>query len=244
MFFSKLSSLVTGAFLLVGSAATQPRHTTRLSSSASSSVAFLLPRGGDNSHDNLKGKDFEILDEKVVYSRWRTVLQRKVKMRNGKIVDFDLVGTSTAASAVLVFAWDSKTKTATLIKEYMPGCNKRLYGIAAGLVEEKHGERPEVAAEHELEEEMHLRGGRWIPLTIKSTCMDKYATTMIDAFLVIDPVPEPNPKPLDEEEDIEIVSKVSVPAILDMISNGEMNLVGGWACMLAIQTLRKMGEIS
>ena len=34
--------------------------------------------------------DFEILEDKVVYSGWRTVTQRKVRMRNGKVVTFDV----------------------------------------------------------------------------------------------------------------------------------------------------------
>lgn len=34
----------------------------------------------------------EILEDKVVYRGWRTITQRKVKMRNGKIVDFDVSG--------------------------------------------------------------------------------------------------------------------------------------------------------
>ena len=206
--------------------------------------ALSTPRGGDSDQHNQEDDIFEIVDEKVVYSRWRTVIQRDVRMRNGKVVGFDLVGTSNAASAVLIFAWDTKTKTATMIKEYMPGCNRRLYGIAAGLVEEKHGGSAEVAAAHELEEEMHLRGGTWIPLTNESSCMDKYATTMISAFLVLDPVPEPNPRPLDDEEDIEIVKNIPIPAILEMVQNGEMNLVGGWACLLAIEKLRELGEYS
>ena len=61
---------------------------------------------------------------------------------------------------------------------------------------------------------------------------------MIDAEHVSDP------RPLDEEEDIEIIRNVRVEEIFAMIRDGEMNLVGGWACMLAIEKLRKLGEIS
>ena len=34
--------------------------------------------------------EYSIVDEKVVYSRWRTVTQRKVRYPNGNIVDFDV----------------------------------------------------------------------------------------------------------------------------------------------------------
>lgn len=33
---------------------------------------------------------FTILDETLMYSGWRTIVKRKVRMRNGKVVDFDV----------------------------------------------------------------------------------------------------------------------------------------------------------
>ena len=78
-----------------------------------------------------------------------------------------------------------------------------MWGLAAGLIEEKHGEDPSVAAQHELEEECHLTGGTWIPLSKAPSAMDKYALTSVAAYLVLDAQPATNPKPLDEEEDIE-----------------------------------------
>jgi hypothetical protein len=75
------------------------------------SKTLLTTRGGGNNDES----SFEILEETVAYSGWRTITQRKVRMRNGKIVDFDLVGVKTGPGAVLVFAWDTKTKTGTLI---------------------------------------------------------------------------------------------------------------------------------
>lgn len=51
-----------------------------------SSAPWLLkiPRGGHEANP------FEILEDRVVYSRWRVLTQRKVRMRNGKVVDFDV----------------------------------------------------------------------------------------------------------------------------------------------------------
>mmetsp|Transcript_61329 Transcript_61329/g.70475 ORF Transcript_61329/g.70475 Transcript_61329/m.70475 type:complete len:274 (+) Transcript_61329:105-926(+) len=194
------------------------------------------------SEDSIRN-DFEIIDEKTVYSGWRTIIQRKVRMRNNKVVNFDLVGVKTGDSAVLIFAWDTKSKTATLIREYMPASNQILWGLAAGLVEKKHNNHNmEVAARHELEEECHLKNGRWITLLNQPTAMDKYATTTIQCYLVLDPEQEDNPRSLDEEEDIEIISGVTIPEILQWIRNGEMNLVGGFGCLLAIEKLRELGE--
>ena len=141
-----------------------------------------------------------------------------------------------------MFAWNTKTKTATLVREYMPASNRIMWGMAAGLVEAKHGGDTEIAARHELEEECHLVGGKWIPLTKNASAMDKYALTTINAYLVLDAEPAINPKPLDDEEDIEIVQGITIPEILKWISEGEMNLVGGWGCLLAIEKLREIGE--
>lgn len=213
----------------------------------------IIPRGGDDKEYNGNGdagnsdaalppSGFEILKETIVYSGWRTILRRRVRMRNGKTADFDLVGVKTGGGAVLVFAWDTKSKTATMIREYMPASNRILWGLAAGLIEDKHGHNTELAARHELEEECHLKGGTWIPLLTQPAAMDKYALTTIQVYLVIDPEPETNPKPLDEEEDIEIVSGVTIPEIMKYIGNGETNLVGGYGSLLAIEKLRELGE--
>uniref|UniRef100_A0A6U2S3A3 Nudix hydrolase domain-containing protein n=1 Tax=Leptocylindrus danicus TaxID=163516 RepID=A0A6U2S3A3_9STRA len=186
-----------------------------------------------------------IISDEVVYSRWRKIIRRVVQFPAGNTVDFDIVD-QKGTGAVTIFAWCSKTKTATLVREYNPGCHKSLHGVAAGLIEEdKHQCDPEIAARHELEEECHLQGGRWYRLTADGATvpMDKYVVTEIAAYLVIDPETVSNPRPLDAEEDIEIISGVSVPEIFDMIRSGGMNLVGGWACMLAIEKLRELGEI-
>jgi len=153
-----------------------------------------------------------------------------------------LVGVKTGKGAVLVFAWDTQTKTATMLREYMPASHKMLYGLAAGLVEEKHGSDIFMAARYELEEEAHLTGGTWIPLSKQPSAMDKYAFTGVDAFLVLDPVESENPRPQDDEEDIQIIDGVTIPQIMEWIAMGEMNLVSGWGCMLAIEKLRELGE--
>jgi len=74
--------------------------------------------------------------------------------------------------------------------------------------------------------------------------MDKYVVTEIVAYLVIDPVKVDNPSPLDLEEDIEIVVGVTADEILEMIRGGDMNCIGGFASLLAIEKLRSLGEIS
>ncbi|KAI2514115.1 hypothetical protein MHU86_8 [Fragilaria crotonensis] len=110
------------------------------------------------------------------------------------------------------------------------------------LIEDKHDSDARIAAEHELEEELHLSGGTWHSLE-SPMAMDKYATTMIHPYLVIDAQHVTNPRPLDNEEDIEILSNVSVEEIMRMIRRGDMNVVASWAALLAMEKLREMGEI-
>jgi len=123
-----------------------------------------------------------------------------------------------------------------------------LYGLAAGIVEtdpNKHNSDFDLAARHELEEECHLIGGSWYRLVHEGVAipMDKYVVTQIVAYLVINAEKTNNPRPLDAEEDIEIIEGISIDEIITMIRGGKMNLVGGWACMLAIEKLRELGEI-
>jgi hypothetical protein len=182
---------------------------------------------------------YQILEEKILYQRWRILHQRVVRMPSGKVVDFDVVG-QKGSGAAIVFAWNSTSKTATLCREYNPGPHQVLSGLAAGLIEnDKHDADPQTAAEHEMEEEIHLAGGTWYSLTKIPLAMDKYATTRIYAYLVIDPEPVTDPRPRDDEEEIQILSNVSVQEIERMIDEGEMNLVGSWASLLALNKLRQ-----
>ena len=205
-------------------------------------------RGGSNENRRDKTGSFgiklpKLIHDKVAYKGWRTIIQRKVEMNGGHIVDFDLVGVKTGDAAVLIFAWDSKTKTATMVREYMPGPHSYLWGLAAGLIEEKHNHDVELAARHELEEEVHLKNGRWILCTPTPVAMDKYSLTKLFLYLVIDPEKEDNPKQLDLEEEIEIVPLVEVKQILDLIKEGQLNAVSAFGSLLAIEKLRELGEI-
>jgi 8-oxo-dGTP pyrophosphatase MutT (NUDIX family) len=190
--------------------------------------------------------DYDIVKEEVLYEGWRKVIRRTVQSpKLTKHIDFDVIDQTHSTGAVIIFAWNSTSKTATIIREYMPGCHRVLGGLAAGLVEGKHGGSEEDAARHELEEECHLAGGTWYRLIDDgvSVPMDKYVQTEIVPYLVVDPHHVPNPKPLDDEEDIEIVSGVSAEEILQIVKKGDMNLVAGWGALLALNKLRELREI-
>lgn len=132
----------------------------------------LYPDGRDRPHN------YEIKSDKIVYSGWRRVIRRTVTSQHHPHhfdeynstkhqIDFDIIDQNHGTSgAVIIFAWNSTSKTATIVREYMPGCHRVLGGLAAGLVEvEKHStadhsiadtdceDRDLVAARCELEEE-------------------------------------------------------------------------------------------
>jgi hypothetical protein len=187
---------------------------------------------------------YELCNETTVYSHWRTVYQRIVRMpKNGKMVTYDVVG-QKGKGAAIVFSWNTSSRTATMLREYNPGPHRILYGLAAGLIEEdKHGSNAIVAAEQELEEELQVAGGIWYPLLDCPLAMDKYATTMVYAYLVLDAKEVMHPRPLDEEEDIEIIKNITIPEIMNIIRRGDMNVVGSWAALLAIEKLRELGQV-
>lgn len=196
--------------------------------------------------------------------------------------DFLVVRQGGTDRAVLVFAWDSKTQTATFIREYMPSSHRTQVGLAAGMIEtDKHQvvPRPEqtvdtvhqntggstsaaafvdcdsdedhddgslTAAQYELEEECRLVGGRrWIRLA-RDVVMDKYSTTRLSVYLVLDAIPidAAQAKPRDETEvGMEILQNITLAQIFEWIEHGELTVVGTWATLLALDKLRRMGEI-
>jgi hypothetical protein len=206
---------------------------------------------------------YEIVKEEVLHDHWRRLIRRSVRLPGKtKVVDFEIVAQKGTDQAVLVFCWNTATKRATLIREYMPSTHSLMMGLAAGMVEDdKHGngagdtitvpgivdnnDMQLTAAKHELEEECLLVGGRWMRLTKKEVVMDKYSTTRLTVYLVLDPEPvhANDAKPRDLEEDIQVIPGVSIDEIRDMIVTGQMTVVGGWASLLALEKLRELGEI-
>jgi hypothetical protein len=209
--------------------------------------------------------EYEIVSDEVLHDHWRRLIRRSVRLPGNKsnvVVDFEIVAQKGTDQAVLVFCWNTATKRATLIREYMPSTHCRMMGLAAGMVEDdKHGNGGDgisdetigdyeddmrlTAAKHELEEECRLVGGKWMRLTEHGVVMDKYSTTRLSVYLVLDPEPvhEDDAKPRDVEEDIQVVPGVSIDDIRGMIVTGRMTVVGGWASLLALQKLRELGEI-
>jgi hypothetical protein len=232
---------------------------------ASTSSTTSTATGIEASKDSNDSDEYEIVSDEVLHDHWRRLIRRSVRLPGNKsnvVVDFEIVAQKGTDQAVLIFCWNTATKRATLIREYMPSTHCRMMGLAAGMVEDdKHGndggagsdettgdyvdDMRLTAAKHELEEECRLVGGTWMRLTEDGVVMDKYSTTRLSVYLVLDPEPvhEDDAKPRDAEEDIQVVPGVSIDEIRGMIVAGRMTVVGGWASLLALQKLRELGEI-
>ena len=213
----------------------------------------------------------QLLEETTIHDGWRRLINRKVRLpASGKVADFEIVAQRGTDQAVLIFVWHSSTKTATCIREYMPSVHHPMLGLAAGMVEEKkhsssytgnnnddddgvddmNNEEQDacwMAAKCELEEECRLTGGaQWIRLTANPVVMDKYNTTRLTVFLVIDPVAvdSAQAKPRDDtEEGMQVIPNVTVKQLEHWIQTGQMTIVGSWGTLLALQKLRQLGEI-
>ena len=237
---------------------------------------FVVPRGGGGKHESapptshnddrgvvLPEEDsimtgFKILSDTVLHDNWRKLVSRKVQLPSGKTADFEIVsqgdrGGRVTDQAVMVFVWHRSNRTATLTQEYMPAVHAFVPGLAAGMVEDKHdkgnsennGDAVYTAAVHELEEECRLTGGTWFCLC-QPTVMDKYCTTRISVYLVIDPIPvdENEGKERDEtEEGMRVLHGITVEELYQLIESGKMTVVAGWATQMALSKLRALGEL-
>ncbi len=76
-------------FLLLGFFFVEAAVRDKQSHSSTSFIRGLFRRGGDGGLPE-EQDGFQILEERLAYSGWRTIIKRKVRMRNGKIVDFDV----------------------------------------------------------------------------------------------------------------------------------------------------------
>ncbi|CAM9630049.1 unnamed protein product [Phaeothamnion confervicola] len=184
---------------------------------------------------------FAITEEITAYTGWRSVVKRTVRFPTGKEHTFDVV--KHDGPAVLVFIWDTKTQTTTLIREYSPGQMGVLPGVVAGLVEGKHASALQ-AAQFELDEEANLCGGQWYPCLEGEGVLipaSKYATDRFHVYLVVDPEESPDPRPLDDGEWIQVASGVGLPELRQMMLAGEMTAVSALCCYMGLEKLREIG---
>lgn len=119
-----------------------------------------------------------------------------------------------------------------------------MYGAVAGMMEGHKHTSPLECAMHELEEEAQLSCTEWIPLLRDGSSkvpIEKYSDNQLYPYLALDCIPVKNPKPMDDEEFIIIHRNISHTRLMEMISNGELNIISSYTVLLGIQKLIEMG---
>jgi len=91
------------------------------SSSSSSSSSSTTSKSLDLHSIDEDFSRFHKVKDEVVFKGWRQIIRRTLQLPNGSVKDFDILSTKTS---IVVFNWDTKTKTTTLIQEYHPGIEK------------------------------------------------------------------------------------------------------------------------
>ncbi|CAB1099379.1 unnamed protein product [Ectocarpus sp. CCAP 1310/34] len=186
--------------------------------------------------------DFKVLNRDLAYAGWRKIVKKTVRVEDEKDYVFDVVHQEEPSVAVLV--WHTQTNTLTLIKEFAPGREEVAHGVVAGMYEKNKHDSPLQAAKYELEEEAHLLGGTWHTLceddetTVNA---DKYSSNEFYCWLVVDPYVTPTPKPMDDEEFIEIRRGVSMQECMRMVGRGELSIVSSFVVLMGARKLRQLG---
>lgn len=171
------------------------------------------------------------------------VLAKKLdSSAEGKTVQWHIVGCPLGNfSSVVIFPYDSKTGTCSLIREYCPGIHDIKSGIPGGLYEERKHSDLLNAARDELNEEAGLMGGTWIALAPDGIPQDKYSRNRLHPYLVIDSSIDPNPRRQDDTEQIEVEHGVSLGEAKRRLLAGDMPAPAAMVTLMAIDKLRELG---
>jgi hypothetical protein len=184
------------------------------------------------------------IQDEVIFEGYRNVVRKTVQLPNGQQADFEVI--HQKHQSVVVFVWDSRTSTTTLIKEYHPGPDRVLFGTVAGMYEDHKHKSALQAAQYELEEEAQLRSDNWHSLVgeTESTVgipLDKYSNNNFFYYLALDCQSVFDPKPMDAEEYIEVEGNVSYTRLMKIMQSGDMNVVSSFAILLGLNKLTELG---
>ncbi|KAJ1397894.1 hypothetical protein B484DRAFT_424984 [Ochromonadaceae sp. CCMP2298] len=187
--------------------------------------------------------DVQKTGETVAFEGYRNIIKRDFLLPTGQEISYDILTQNHLS--VVVFAWNSTSSTATLIREYHPGAEQFMYGTVAGMYEFHKHTSPLEAAEYELEEEAQLRTDSMIALLdgAVSQPFDKYSTNRFFPYLALDCEFVQDARAMDAEELITVRYDVTYTELMDMMSAGKINVVSTYAILLGVKKLREMGFI-
>ena len=162
----------------------------------------------------------------------------------GKTVRWHIVGCPLGNfSSVVIFPYDSRTGTCSLIREYCPGIHEVKSGIPGGLYEQHKHDDLMNAARDELNEEAGLIGGTWFALAPEGIPQDKYSRNRLHPYLVIDSSIDLDPRAQDDTEQIEVEHGVSLDEAKRRLFAGEMPAPAAMVTLMAIDKLRELGYV-
>ncbi|XP_024537440.1 uncharacterized protein LOC112350151 [Selaginella moellendorffii] len=190
--------------------------------------------------------DFQILKEELRYSRYLNVYNRIVEYPPDaqdarKVVEYDIVGSRTVSfHFCAVMPFDSKSKLVTLIKEYAQGSNGMMFSLPCGGLSKSHTSLEDCAMK-ELSEEAHLHDGKLVKLIgddHPGLLEVKWCRNRFTPYLILDPLIDPNPRPRDSEEYMEIV-RVDLEELDKIMFSGQMMLPSIVTCSMGLRYLKK-----
>lgn len=195
-------------------------------------------------HINTEGTAATVISDQVSHKRYITVWDRTTRFDDGRIIKWDVVGHDTPyPTFVVIFTFNTKKNTTCLLKEYAQGTNEIKYTCVAGSYDRRKHTSVQEAAEHELSEEAHLKGGKWIsllpPNQPKGISELKWGKNRFVPYLCIDPSKDKNPKERDHEEYMEIEHHVTLSDMKEFIMQGEVMLPSVQTAWMAMNYLEK-----
>lgn len=196
---------------------------------------------------------FQVVDDRVVYSRYARMYSRRVKYPDGKLVDFDVLGRvwkNDSFTVVVTVPFDPEDATFTLVREYNPAHNMHVYSFPQGCMEPRKHRNAADAALAELEEEARISceasGMTALLDTNLGAPQDKYQRESVHYFLCTKPtaVPKVHERHRDAEENIDVQTHIGVEKLQGLIRAGVLQSNNIAAGLLAIDRLRELGMLS
>lgn len=190
-------------------------------------------------------KESIILQDKIVHKRFITVWDRTTQFKDGRVIQWDVVGHNTPyPTFVVVFTFDTKKLTSCILNEYCQGTNEMKYTCVAGSYDKKKHTSVLEAARHELSEEAHLKEGEWISLLPDDQSSEgiselKWGRNKFVPYLCLNPVNDDTPMERDFEEKIDIIRDVTIEQLKKFITRGEMMLPSVQTCWMALEYLKE-----
>lgn len=200
--------------------------------------------------------DFQIVDDKVIHSRYLAVYDRAVKFTRAdgheSVLHYDIIGHPQCDfrySVAFPFhpATPSSPAQVTLVQEYAQGPNCLWVCLPTGGFDPRKHSNLQQCAEAEMREEALLVGGEVVPLLPDDhpgQTEVKWCRNTFKPFLFIDPQPDPHGHASrDAEEHTIQVFRATIPELRKLLHSGRMAMPSIYTAYLALEALQERGVL-